>query len=137
MVNLEFSTQSLQEQVRQTLRSWGDAIVSKDFQTLMNLYDYHAHFKPTLSQHIRRNKDEILSYFIGGKKFNDSGLLHQEIKKIEFVESHPQIYGAFAIDVGKYKFIKKDEKTIHAIYTFLFQYIDEKLKIIAHHSSID
>ena len=136
MVNLEFSKQSLQEQIQKTLQTWGGAIVSQDVRGLMDLYEHNAQLKPTLSKHIRRNREEILSYFIGGKGFKDVGFFQQEITKIEFLESHPQAYESLVIDVGKYKFIKKNGRVFHASYTFVFQNIEGTLKIIAHHSSL-
>ena len=135
MVNLELSKKSLQEQVLKALKSWGEAIVSKDMRALVDLYDNHAQLKPTLSSHIRRNKEEVLSYFIGGGKFRDIGFFQQDITEVEFLESNPQFYGAFVVDTGKYHFVKKDGERLQASYTFVFQYIENKMKIIAHHSS--
>ena len=137
MDNLESSASHLKQQALHTLYSWGKAVEAQNSKALLELYDDSATLKPTLSKKIRTNKKEILSYFIGGSEFNDSGFLKQDILRVQFLESHFQINTNTVTIVGKYRFIKKDSQVIQANYTFVFQKKENELKIIAHHSSID
>ena len=122
--------------IKKAQQLWADAIVSKDIESLMKLYAENSILKPTLSPMIRKAHRDIREYFVGGQKFNDYGFMNNGFRKVEFIESVPLIMENIAIDIGQYRFIKKDGYNIAAHYTFCYlKRQSGTLLIFAQHSS--
>ena len=127
----------LTESAEQIKKAWAHCITSQNSDELMRLYSKNAILKPTLSTVIRNGHDEILPYFIGSPKFNDSGFLNQGISEVKFLKSNQYALDSVVVDVGTYEFTKSNGESTFADYTFVFDLSNlESVSIVAHHSSL-
>lgn len=124
------------ELINKLKKDWSSGVTTQNVNLILSLYDQKAILKPTLSPIIRTSPNDIKSYFVGSKKFNDSGFINNGINKINFTQSFINEVGNCIIDIGKYTFVKSDNQKIEADYTFVYLKDKEELKIISHHSSL-
>ncbi|MGB9668236.1 MAG: hypothetical protein ACPLSJ_02640 [Thermosulfidibacteraceae bacterium] len=143
------------ERIREVQKRWADGIIkigqlykekgdyvsfAKEF--LKELYNYDEGpvlFKPTKAKEkqFRLTFDEALSYFIGGMIGEDKGFALEPWENIEFEVTDDIIVENIAISQGNYYFTSgKTGEKIKVEFTFVYKLKDNKLKIIAHHSSI-
>lgn len=132
-------------------KSWGDGIVNigaaKDpkkaaIEHINKLYAYDLGkvlFKPTKASAVqfRDDKDEALSYFVGGKEPEDKGFALAPFTKVRFENHSITIDCDSALAMGNYYFTKTDGQEIKVEYSF--GYVEDKsghLKINLHHSSL-
>lgn len=106
-------------------------------------YDYGVVlFKPTLAvEHpFRTNKTSAKAYFLGEDKnyIEDKGFAIQSWNSINFVRDHYQILSEGLVWQGSILFENQQKKVIKAETTMVFKLFenDEKLLLIAHHSSL-
>ena len=98
-------------------------------------------FKPTKAkdEQFRLTKEKTLSYFIAGEKKvcqEDSGFALHPWKKIKFDNVAYNIENNIAIVMGNYFFTDLNDIDLKVEYTFGYKLINEKMKIILHHSSL-
>tara|TARA_Y100001935_G_scaffold226050_1_gene203500 strand:- start:112 stop:558 length:447 start_codon:yes stop_codon:yes gene_type:complete len=118
----------------------GDYVTSaKDF--LRSHYAFEETdvlFKPTFTKEMvfRNNKNDALSYFVGGDISEDNGFALKPWKSIQLDELNTLIEEDLVAAMGTLRFkpYKKEEATLVA-FTFIFAKISDALKIKVHHSS--
>lgn len=132
-------------------KAWGDGIVtigkSEDHKKaalkhINTLYGYNIGtvlFKPTKASVVqfRDDKDEALSYFVGGKEPEDKGFALAPFTKVRFENHAMTIDCDSALVMGNYYFTKTDGQEIKVEYSF--GYVEDRngqLKINLHHSSL-
>lgn len=96
-------------------------------------------FKPTKAREkqFRLSFEEALSYFIGGIIGEDKGFALEPWKDIRFEVIGDIILGDVAISQGNYYFTSgKSGETVKVEFTFVYKLVGDRLKIIAHHSSL-
>ena len=98
-------------------------------------------FKPTKAkdEQFRFTKEKALSYFIGGEKKvckEDIGFAIHPWKKITFNNLAYNIENNIAFVMGNYYFTDLNDIDLKVEYTFGYKLINEKMKIVLHHSSI-
>ena len=98
-------------------------------------------FKPTKAkdEQFRFTKEKALSYFIAGEKKvcqEDSGFALHPWKNIIFDNIAYNIENNIAIVMGNYYFTDLNDIDLKVEYTFGYKLINEKMKIILHHSSL-
>ena len=98
-------------------------------------------FKPTKAkaEPFRFTKEKALSYFIAGEKKvcqEDSGFALHPWKKITFNNLAYNIENNIAFVMGNYYFSDLNDIDLKVEYTFGYKLINEKMKIILHHSSL-
>ena len=98
-------------------------------------------FKPTQAndEQFRFTKEKALSYFIaGGKKVcqEDIGFALHPWKKIVFDNLAYNIEHNIAFVMGNYYFTDLNDIDLKVEYSFGYKLINEKMKIILHHSSL-
>jgi len=120
---------------------WGSAVVAKDSDALLGLYDFSILlFKPTMAADIRTDADGALSYFIGGNSNypGDQGFLHNGFVGVNFESSRGPMLGdgqTTAQDMGHYTFHKPDGSVVKADYSFCYRKVNGQTLITLHHSS--
>ena len=98
-------------------------------------------FKPTQAndEQFRFTKEKALSYFIAGEKKvcqEDSGFALHPWKQITFNNSAYNIENNIAFVMGNYYFTDLNDIDLKVEYSFGYKLINEKMKIILHHSSL-
>lgn len=139
------------EEVTAAQKAWGDGIVAigksenhkkAAMEHIEKLYAYDLGpvlFKPTKASVVqfRDDKDEALSYFVGGKEPEDKGFALAPYTEVRFENHGIAIDCDSALAQGNYYFTKTDRQEIKVEYSF--GYIENKdgqLKINLHHSSL-
>lgn len=127
-------------------RAWAKAVVAKDVDTLIGLYDFGSAdepllFKPTLADVIRLDEQGARSYFVGGDEDypHDHGFLHNNWKHVEFQSAVGPILKAGGLgykDMGHYTFVNEHGDATRADYTFAYHKLNGKVLISLHHSSL-
>lgn len=147
------------KEVMEAQKNWADGIVTigelyqhdGDYKhaarNLINdLYDFEdgeVLFKPAKASNYKflYNKDQALSYFVGGQKPEDRGFAIHPWSEVTFDEKEMGVFldDNLAVSMGNFYFTDaKTEDVIKVEYTFGFKRSpkDGKLKIFMHHSSI-
>ncbi|WP_405870667.1 MULTISPECIES: SgcJ/EcaC family oxidoreductase [unclassified Streptomyces] len=112
--------------------TWNKALQSGDSEKVADLYAKNAVLLPTVSNEVRTNRAAIVDYF---DHFLQNKPVGTKIKTIvDVLDSNS------AIDTGVYKFALTDHDTgkksvVEARYTYTYEKIDGKWKIVNHHSS--
>mgnify|MGYP001823302427 CR=1 FL=1 len=127
-------------------RAWIKAIIAKDIDSLLELYDFGSKeepllFKPTLTDVIRIDEAGTRSYFIGGNPDypHDSGFLNNDWKHVELQSAAGPILKAGGLgykDMGHYTFVNQSGDATRADYTFAYHKLNGKVLISLHHSSL-
>ncbi len=143
-----------QSEVTAAQKAWAEGIVNigqaKDHKQaaldhINKLYAYDISpvlFKPTKASvdQFRDNKDEALSYFVGGKEAEDKGFALTPFTKVRFEDHMTTTDCDSALSQGNYYFTPKDAKDGKEIKVeYSFGYLKDKegaLKINLHHSSL-
>ena len=133
-------------EVADAQRAWSKAVIEKDVETLLSLYDFGAPgepvlFKPTLADVIRLDEAGARSYFVGGNPDypSDSGFLNYNWQHIEFQSAVGPVLKAGGLgykDMGHYTFVNEKGDATRADYTFAYHKVDGKVLISLHHSSL-
>lgn len=112
--------------------TWNQALQTGDSEKVASLYAKDAVLLPTVSNKVRSNHAEIVDYF---DKFLQSKPVGKKVKTIvDVLDSNS------AIDTGVYEFTLTDKATgkksvVEARYTYAYEKIAGKWKIVNHHSS--
>ncbi len=118
-------------------QTWGDAVISKDIDTLLGLYGDQAVLKPTLSNFVRRNHSDIKEYFVGGSKFSDTGFFNNDFDSVNILETSPVCFDNMATDTGVYEFSKNSGTSVKAHFSFCYILnSNHELQILTQHSSL-
>lgn len=112
--------------------TWNKALRTGDSKKVASLYAKDAVLLPTVSNEVRTNHAQIVAYF---DKFLQSKPVGKKVKTIVDVLDKDS-----AIDTGVYQFTLTDKATgkksvVEARYTYAYEKIDGKWKIVNHHSS--
>ncbi|MEV6946239.1 SgcJ/EcaC family oxidoreductase [Streptomyces sp. NPDC051172] len=112
--------------------AWNKALQTGDSEKVANLYAKDAVLLPTVSNKVRTNHAEIVDYF---DKFLQSKPVGKKVRTIVDVLDKDS-----AIDTGIYEFTLTDKATgkkrvVEARYTYAYEKIAGKWKIVNHHSS--
>lgn len=105
---------------------WNTSLGTLDPDQVLAQYAPDAVLLPTVSNQPRTTPAEIRDYFVHFLKSGPQGKIDQHIIRIGC---------NVAQDVGTYTFQFKDGKTVHARYTFVYEWVDGKWLIAHHHSS--
>ena len=141
-------------QIEEFLSSWVEGIINigkihsdggdfvesaKDF--LSSHYAFEETdvlFKPTFTKEMvfRNNKNDALSYFVGGDISEDNGFALKPWESIQLDELNTLIEEDLVAAMGTLRFKPyKTEETTSVAFTFIFTKINDALKIKVHHSS--
>ncbi len=115
-----------EKQVTDLFNEWNKAISTGDAKKVTALYANNATLLPTISNQVRHNHNEIEDYFIQFLKTKPQG---------KIIEQNIQVFDEFATNSGVYIFSFKDNSTVTARFSYIYQKIEEEWKIITHHSS--
>ena len=124
------SRQSDKPDIQAALIDWKAAVESASFDDIMKLYDKHAIMISTFAQNPMTKREQIAGYF---KKV----IVNPDIK-IDIEESHPRIFGNFAINSGRYTLSYTQEGepiSIPARFSFAYALEGGKWLIVDQHSS--
>ena len=113
-------------EIASLFEKWNNAIKTGDPKKVTDLYESDAILLPTISNKVRHNHQEIEDYFVQFQENNPKG-------KID--ESNIRSLGSTTIHSGLYTFTFKDDSTVQARFTFVYQWNGQDWKIIEHHSS--
>jgi hypothetical protein len=138
-------------EIKRAQQAWAENIInigrdahpkSKALETLNTLYAYDAGevlFKPTLAAHdqFRLNKDEALSYFVGGGNKEDQGFALRGFTDVQFDNEQIITHCDIGMAMGNYYFRTKEGDKLKVEYSFGYRKMPDKtVKIILHHSSL-
>ncbi|SCX58615.1 conserved hypothetical protein [Variovorax sp. EL159] len=105
---------------------WNDSLRTLDPDKVVANYAVDGVLLPTVSNKPRTNPTEIHDYFVKFLKSAPQGTIDQRIIKIGC---------NVAQDVGTYTFKFKDGKSVHARYTYIYEWVNGQWLIAHHHSS--
>jgi len=105
---------------------WNDSLRTLDADKVVANYASDGVLLATVSNQPRTNPAEIRDYFVKFLKSGPQGKIDSRTIKIGC---------NVAQDVGTYTFKFKDGKSVHARYTYVYEWIDGKWLIAHHHSS--
>lgn len=106
---------------------WNRAVQDGDPGKVADLYAPDAILLPTLSNRVRRSREEIMDYF-------DHFLARGPSGRID--ASDIRVFGEIAINSGLYTFTFRDESSAPARFTFVYHWNGEHWMIAEHHSSL-
>ena len=109
---------------------WNNTLKSKNLDNILANYAHDAILLPTLSNTPRVTPEERREYFVDFLKKNPVGHIDQRVIRMGC---------DWATDSGIYTFtLSSHDKTeqAKARYSYVYEYIDGKWLIIAHHSSL-
>ncbi|MHB8921596.1 MAG: hypothetical protein ACYC3N_11300 [Halothiobacillus sp.] len=116
------------------------AVASELIDRMYAYGDGEVLFKPTkaANDQFREDKEQALSYFVGGSNPEDHGFALQPWSKVRFENSHIDVNSSTAIAMGNYFFTDaKTNKEVKVEFTMGFERAkDGHLEIFLHHSSI-
>ncbi|MEP6502735.1 MAG: SgcJ/EcaC family oxidoreductase [Betaproteobacteria bacterium] len=105
---------------------WNDSLRTLDPDKVVANYAPDGVLLPTVSNEPRTDPAQIRAYFVKFLKSEPQGKIDRRIVKIGC---------NIAQDVGTYTFKFKDGKTVHARYTYVYEWEDGQWLIAHHHSS--
>jgi uncharacterized protein (TIGR02246 family) len=105
---------------------WNDSLRTLDADKVVANYAVDGVLLPTVSNTPRTNPAEIRDYFVKFLKGSPQGKIDHRIIKVGC---------NVAQDVGTYTFKFKDGKTVHARYTYVYEWVNGQWLIAHHHSS--
>jgi len=126
------SVKPTRTQIAGLFDTWNQALQTGDSEKVASLYAKDAVLLPTVSNKVRSNHAEIVDYF---DKFLQSKPVGKKVKTIVDILDKDS-----AIDTGIYEFTLTDKATgqksvVEARYTYAYEKIDGKWKIVNHHAS--
>ena len=104
--------------------NWSKCLRNSDLEGVLNCYSKKPIFKGTMTKVVTRTKVPLKNYFINFMK--------QE-PKVKFNDYDIVKTGDLYIESGNYTFTTR-EKIINANYQFIYQEMDDEIKIISHYS---
>jgi uncharacterized protein (TIGR02246 family) len=113
-------------QVSALFDRWNSSLRTLDPDKVVANYAPDGVLLPTVSNKPRTNPAEIREYFVKFLKSKPQGKIDQRIIKIGC---------NVAQDVGTYTFRFKDGGTVHARYTYVYEWVNGQWLIAHHHSS--
>jgi len=113
-------------QVAALFDRWNDSLRTLDPDKVVANYATDGVLLATVSNKPRTNPAEIRDYFVKFLKSAPQGKIDSRIVKIGC---------NVAQDVGTYTFKFKDGKTVHARYTYVYEWLNGQWLIAHHHSS--
>ena len=117
-------------EVSTPLKEWVAAVESGNAEKVVALYDENAIFFSTFAVKPMKTQGERLAYY---KK-----VVAESDIRIDIVESHPHVFGNVGINSGLYTFHYTQDGepvTVPARFSFTYLRLDDKWRIIDHHSS--
>lgn len=126
---MKTGTISREATIRALFDDWAIALESRDAGRVAALYEPDAVFLPTFSNVLRRSPEEVRPYF---EEFLLAG------PSARLIEGHVREMGNVAVHSGIYRFTMTampDRSEMDARFTFVYQRIDQRWGIVAHHSS--
>lgn len=115
-----------EKQVAALFDRWNDSLRTLDPDKVVANYATDGVLLPTVSNTPRTNPSQIRDYFVSFLKSAPQGKIDRRIIKIGC---------NVAQDVGTYTFKFKDGKTVHARYTYVYEWQNGNWLIAHHHSS--
>lgn len=115
-----------QAQVAALFDRWNNSLRTLDPDKVVANYAPDGVLLPTVSNQPRTNPAEIRDYFVKFLKSEPQGKIDKRIVKIGC---------NVAQDVGTYTFRFKDGGTVHARYTYVYEWVNGQWLIAHHHSS--
>jgi uncharacterized protein (TIGR02246 family) len=113
-------------QVSALFDRWNNSLRTLDPDKVVANYAADGVLLPTVSNQPRTNPAEIRDYFVKFLKGEPQGKIDQRVIKIGC---------NVAQDVGTYTFRFKDGGTVHARYTYVYEWVNGQWLIAHHHSS--
>ncbi|WP_405671184.1 SgcJ/EcaC family oxidoreductase [Streptomyces sp. NBC_01530] len=129
----EHAAKPTKTQIAGLFDTWNKALRTGDSDKVADLYARDATLLPTVSNEVRTDRAGIVDYF-------DHFLANKPVgTKIETIVN--VLDSNSAIDTGVYEFTLTDHDTgrkrvVEARYTYTYEKIDGKWKIVNHHSSV-
>ncbi len=118
-------------EIQALFEKWNQALQSGDPEQVASLYAPDAVLLPTVSNQVRRNRQEIKDYF-------HMFLARRPKGRIDW--SNIRIFEDIAINSGIYTFELsppgQDPLSVQARYTFVYRWSTDRWLIIEHHSSV-
>ncbi|VWB88132.1 SgcJ/EcaC family oxidoreductase [Burkholderia lata] len=115
-----------EQEVAALFTRWNDSLLTGDPDKVVANYAPDGVLLPTVSNEPRTNPAAIHDYFVKFLKSKPNGTIDKRIIKIGC---------NVAQDVGTYTFKFADGKTVHARYTYVYEWENGKWLIAHHHSS--
>jgi uncharacterized protein (TIGR02246 family) len=115
-----------EKQVAALFDRWNDSLRTLDADKVVANYASDGVLLATVSNTPRTNPAEIRDYFVKFLKNTPQGKIDSRTIKIGC---------NIAQDIGTYTFKFKDGKTVHARYTYVYEFENDKWLIAHHHSS--
>ena len=103
---------------------WSKCLRNSDLEGVLNCYSKKPIFKGTMVKNVTRTKAPVKNYFTNFMK---------QQPKVKFNDYDIVKTGDFYIESGNYMFTTKD-KIINANYQFIYQEVNDEIKIISHYS---
>lgn len=113
-------------QIASLFDRWNDSLRTLDPDKVVANYAADGVLLATVSNQPRTNPAEIRDYFVKFLKSGPQGKIDSRIIKVGC---------NVAQDVGTYTFMFKDGKTVHARYTYVYEWKNGNWLIAHHHSS--
>ena len=115
-----------QRQIAALFDRWNASLATLDPDKVVANYAPDAVLLPTVSNQPRTDPQQIRDYFVKFLKSGPQGRIDERTIKIGC---------NVAQDVGTYTFRFKDGKSVHARYTYVYEWVDGQWLIAHHHSS--
>lgn len=115
-----------QQQIASLFDRWNDSLRTGDPDKVLANYAPDGVLLPTVSNQARTTPAAIKDYFVKFLKYKPQGSIDDRFIRIGC---------NVAQDVGNYTFRYADGKTVHARYTYVYEWNDGKWLIAHHHSS--
>ena len=115
-----------QQQIGALFDRWNESLRTLDPDKVVANYAPDGVLLPTVSNEPRTTHAQIRDYFVKFLKGEPQGTIDRRIVKIGC---------NIAQDVGTYTFKFKDGKTVHARYTYVYEWENGQWLIVHHHSS--
>ena len=105
---------------------WNEALATGSPKVVTELYAPNAILLPTISNQVRHNHNEIEDYFELFLANKPKGVL---------LEQNIRIFDELVINSGICIFTFEDNLIVKTRFSFVYQLLDNRWKIIEHHSS--
>lgn len=115
-----------EQQIASLFDRWNDSLRTGDPDKVLANYAPDGVLLPTVSNQARTNPAAIKDYFVKFLKNKPQGTIDDRFIRIGC---------NVAQDVGNYTFKYANGKTVHARYTYVYEWKDDKWLIAHHHSS--
>jgi len=107
--------------------NWSKSLRKSDIEGILNCYSKNPIFKGTMSKNVTKTRAPLKNYFVNFMK---------KEPKVKFNDYDIVKTGDVYIESGNYTFMTSDE-IINANYQFIYEEINDELKIISHYSCMN